>query len=479
MLFRKTALIALLILVLMLLGGVVWMWSSQARLYSDPNAPRTNDSYLRAHALAEKLPPVPTNFFSSVVVDQSSSNQIQIWSPGSFQTPDIDYEPLKVLEVDSSQTANLGAGSIRLACIGVAHSLIRTNIDWSTSIPATYYMPDLHPATAEETAGIVPHYDRKLQFYGDFPSASFYFVCSNLSGFKTLNFTAFDARTHHPLTQGYSSSYLSNVFWFSPTVRLWHQTPVELIVTVATGPAQTFTIAPRSGAEIQYPGGVIRVLAVTDLELGGTSSRSDGRTNHVTMRVETGPRFDRGRPRSTFLFYSWPNARLRGEIEHYGHDGKKLQTYGGGTSGHLINSRIVAEVEEVKEIRFQYYPNIYRLVFKIPELPGLPEQNRNLENLFDVYVPSMHFQYEHHFQDNIPQLVQMSYASLPLTFSNAFFPIIRTNTTARALFQELGSMLANREDQLVADPEKNKIEARPHPLYALVQKFKKKLGLTP
>jgi hypothetical protein len=477
MLSRKAALTALLLLVVVLLGAGAWFWSSQTRLYSNPSAVRTNDIYLRAHAAAEKLPEMPPNFFSSIVVQHTSTNQIDIFAPGSY-APEVEYEPLETHQVSPSQTVQLGAGTIRLAYVATAYAAIRTNIDWSTSLRANYYTPDLRPVPEEEAKTVFHVYDRNLQFYGDFPAASFYFASSNISDFKPFNFTAFDARTHHPLTQGHSSSLRTNLFWFSPTIRLWHQTPIELVVTVATGPAEEFTAEPRPGAELSYPGGVIRVLAVSDVEFGGTSSRGDGRTNHITLKG--GPGFTGPgdpRPRSSFLFYAWPNSRLRGEIQFYGPEGKKLQTYGGGTSGGLIHSRVFGRPEDVKEIRFRHYPNVHRLIFTIPELPGLPEENRNLANLFDVHVPSMHFQYEYHFQDNIPQLVQMSYSSLPLTFSNAFFPIIRTNTTARALFQELATMLSNREHQLVADPEENRIEARPNPLYALIQKLRKKVGL--
>ena len=42
---------------------------------------------------------------------------------------------------------------------------------------------------------------------------------------------------------------------------------------------------------------------------------------------------------------------------------------------------------EFGEIQIKYYPHIKKLVFRLPELPGLPERNRNLQNLFDAFIP--------------------------------------------------------------------------------------------
>ncbi len=475
MLFRKAALITLFILVLLAIAAGGWYWNSQTRLYSSPTSIRTNDTYLLAHAPGKKLPPMPTNFFTSLRVEQTT-NEVQVWVPGGFSSPEPDYEPLQVHQAGPSQSVQIGSGSIRLAFVGTAHDVITTNFEWGIRLPAKYYTPDLQPATLSETTNVIQDYDRNLQFDGDFPAASFYFVKSNLPAFKSLNFAAFDARTQHPVTQGYGSSSLSNVFYYNPTIRLWHQTPVEVLLTIATGPQESFSIRPTAGAEIAYPSGIIRLLATADYNLGGTSTRSDGRTNHITLREATQPNWDT-RPYCSFVFYCWPNARFRGEVEFYDADGKKLQAYSSGTSGKLYHARINAYLEDVKEIRFQYYPNLHRISFTIPELPGLPEQNRNLENLFDIYVPAIHFQYEHAFQDNIAQVVQMTYSSVPLTFPNAYFPTIRTNTTARALFTEMASLLSNPEHQLVADPVKNKIESRPTPLAALIQKVKKTFRL--
>jgi hypothetical protein len=480
MLFRKAALILTIIFVLATIGLALWFWKSHNALYSSPTTIRTNDSYLRAHAPSTNVPPLPTNLFSSITIKQST-NQIDIWAPESF-TPrfDQDYGPLEIHHADSSQSVALGTGSVRLAYISSAYATFKTNLEWGMEIPANFYTADLRPITGGALPGIIPKHERKVHFYGDFPAARFFFVSSNLPHFKLLKFGAYDARTHQLLTQGHSSSVQGNLFWYGTSVALWHQTPIEIIVTIAAGPPQTYTMPATVGSELEYPGGVIRFLASSPVEFGGTSTRSDGRTNHITLTASASNYTPSDqRPRSSLLFYLWPDSTLHGNLEYFGHNGQKIETYGGGTSSGINHVRIFARPEDLEEIRFTYYPQAYRLNFTIPELPGLPEQNRNLENLFDVHIPYMQFRYEYAFQENVTKIVQMRHSYLPLTFPNSYFPTFRTNTTARELFLELGSLLSDPTKQLIADPRENVIEARPHPVRALYEKFKKKVGLGP
>ena len=140
---------------------------------------------------------------------------------------------------------------------------------------------------------------------------------------------------------------------------------------------------------------------------------------------------------------------------------------------------MIGRLEDIKEIRLLHYPNLHRLTFTIPELPGLPEQNRHVANLFDVHIPYMRFRYEYSFQSGVAQLLQMQNHSIPLTFTNNYFPTFRTNTTTRALFREMASMLSDPEKRIVVNPESNTIEAKRHPLAVLRHKVRQTLGLKP
>jgi hypothetical protein len=114
----------------------------------------------------------------------------------------------------------------------------------------------------------------------------------------------------------------------------------------------------------------------------------------------------------------------------------------------------------VKEIRVKYYPKISRLIFRLAELPGLPEENRNVRNYFDVRVPYMRFNQPWELQNGLARLLNLSFNSLPLNPTNSYFPLIYTNATVREIFWDVDKRLANPGDELRPNPATNQIEVK-------------------
>ena len=178
------------------------------------------------------------------------------------------------------------------------------------------------------------------------------------------------------------------------------------------------------------------------------------------------------------LLHVWPSAfGAPVEVEVWGKNGKKLQGGNAGTSGNLMKVTVDGFADDIEEVRLKYYTKKYRVIFTIPELPGLPEQNRGVKNLFEVHVPYMNLQYEYDFQHGISKLLQMEQSHFALNFPNAYFPSVRSNTTPRELFLEMEGLLANKDSQLVADPVKNEIRERKNPLLEALEKFQKMVGI--
>ncbi|MGZ8900711.1 MAG: hypothetical protein ACXW3Z_11500, partial [Limisphaerales bacterium] len=285
MLFRKAAVIVTVLLVIGAFGLGLWFWKSQNRFFSSPAAVRTNQIYLQAHAPVTNVPSIDTNLFSQFQIARDT-NRIQIsfpdWTSGRGE---VEYAPLNIHRANASQRIKIGEGSLRLVNIGMAYAQPRTNFDFGTQVPATYYTPDAKPVAREALPTMLPAYQQTLSFDGTFPASQFVFASTNIPELKTLRFQAFDATTHYPLASGYSSGEFTNGFYFGSALHLWHQTPVELIVTVATGPTETYSITPEEGAELQYPGGRMRLLIMSEDDLGSWSSNSDGRTNVMTFKL--------------------------------------------------------------------------------------------------------------------------------------------------------------------------------------------------
>ncbi len=480
MLLRKAALILGVLLAVAAVGLAVWFWNTQNRLYSNPAALRKSAHYDRVFSDPTNAPPLPTNLYASFQIDRQT-NQIVIFSPAiPHEIAEKAYEPFSIVHADSSHSAAVSNGAIRLAYIGIGSAQPRTNFEWGLQVPAAYYSPDakpLTPAASNELNRIVPKYQRTLSFNGSYPESQFIFISSNVPAIKTISFTAFDARTRYSLSSGYSSSTYSNGFYFANDLRIWHQTPIQLVTTLATGPTNHYPIAVSEGAEVSYPGGHIRLMLMADNEdLGSWSSSHDGRSNVVTIGLRRGHGWPLNRKSCSFIFHAWPRSGSAPiDFQFFDASGKLLNGYRKGSAGHLLTTAVEAKLADVKQIRLVHYPNQYRLIFTIPELPGLPEQNRNIQNLFDVHIPYMYFRYEHTFQDEIGHLLQMNQQHFALNFPNGYFPSIRTNTTPRELFLEMENLLPNL--RLVVDPEKNQISDEPHPIAAAIQAIKTKLGL--
>ena len=334
----------------------------------------------------------------------------------------------------------------------------------------------LDPATIR---GTLPMRSGGTPFRGTFPRAEFYFQSTNLpSDVMLIGFQAFDHRTRRLLTSGHSSSMqrgAETTIWISADIELWHQTPIDLVLTIATGPIElTSHPIDLSTSPIPFPGGMLKLLHIAEAEINGWGTDINNGTNYVTLSTDR----DTKPSKTSFVFFGWPTMQgLPLQIQLARADGQPAQHTGRSSSETLLIATVDEKPADLAKIEMRYYPNVYRLVFHLPELPGLPEENRNLENLFDTHIPYIRLPYEHAYQSTILKLIAMEAPHIPLSYSNLFFPIIRTNTTARELFREMESLASNPEKLLVVDPVKNKVRHEQSTLHSLINKAKKKLGL--
>ncbi|HEV8541705.1 MAG TPA: hypothetical protein VGR78_04885 [Verrucomicrobiae bacterium] len=484
--FRRAAAITTIILLIMAAVLAIYMLRRGAFLYSDPGLARDNATYSVLTRQSPTLPPFPTNLLSSISTEETPS-QITFRFPQTYNVPYEDG-PVTIVRSPATIPATVGAGSVSLRAVASAYSASLTNFRAAADIFETVQLtPRIYnPALQEMSeAGLEAFrktsssWEATLQFYGDFPSARFYFSFTNLPEIRLMGFQPFDARTKQSLTTSYGSSGPDqrNAFYYESPLALWHQTPLELCLSVATGPIETRTLDPAGKGELHFPRGVIKLMGIRDGHLS-SSSTSDGRSNVVVFRAR-GPNFSvPPGPRTTFIFFGWPaGSSVPVDFDFFGENGKVLTQDGGGISGNFILKTVAAQAGQVKEIRVKYYPNLYRIIFTLSELPGLPEENRNIRNLFDARIPYTRIRSEWDFQRTIECLTAMEVPPLNLQFTNTVFPINRTNLTTRDLFLEFGAHLANPGESLGVDPAQNRIIVRKHPLVVLYDRIKKYLNL--
>jgi hypothetical protein len=473
MFLRKTAIVLVVVAVVVAGAFMFFARGSGRALFSDPAAQRTSPEYRRftsGERSSELLSP-PTN----IVVERSES-RVVMRIPGPMPQQPENFFATEVRRTSGTNAIQFGEGSVWLAGIGVGYAAPKTNFDYSVEVRAKLYAADLRPlAREEESAALLDwRWNGQVNAQGMFPQARFIFATTNLTEFKALSAAVFDAPTRQPLMNSYGYAAERNTFCYEGEIGLWHQTPLEIGVTIAIGPTETFSMEPKENAELRYPGGFLKLVAIADGGSGGFSSSSDGRTNVVSISLGSDTRDDR----ASFVFLSWPTASdLPLDIELLDDAGKPLPNYGSSSGSNVLVPSVRGAADEVKEIRIKYYPKVYRIIFKLPELPGLPEENRDLKNLFDARVPYMRLQQQWSVDDALRRLTQMNIfmGSLPLNPTNIYYPIIYTNRTTRDIFEDVAHHLADPQDRLKADAEKNQIEVARPPLALLLDQVKKLL----
>ncbi|MEM7014323.1 MAG: hypothetical protein AAF585_22910, partial [Verrucomicrobiota bacterium] len=65
-----------------------------------------------------------------------------------------------------------------------------------------------------------------------------------------------------------------------------------------------------------------------------------------------------------------------------------------------------AKLNEIGSIKLKYYADIERVIFRTP-IPGLPEFNQDIDNLFDQRVPFLLVTHENEILDHVARMTQL------------------------------------------------------------------------
>ena len=464
-LIRRILIALTVLLVLTLIAAVLWMASGADRLHSSPGIVRQNAAYKRVFATPDPWPPVPEDLMTDVLFITN-----QPYLDVAFPDTPMGSRPAMphvLIRASAASPVQIGEGTLALEYVGIGYTIPKTNFDWGISLPMRLFTAELKPIDAEE-AFPKEKRRRNLEFHGTWPQVKFLCSTANFSHLRLLGWELFDARTQWSLANRRSYGLESTGrMVLEGELQTWRPLATELVISVAAGPVTENLIPPKPGAEVRSSLGAVRLLAVYDQEMGNWSSV--GKMGIESVRLEPSPPssgYDPG-PVSTFVFLAWPaGPGIPIEIEMLNSEGKLIPSHGEGSSSRLFIATARAPLKDVRQLRVRCFEKIYQVVLSLPEIPGLPEENRGIENLFDTHVPYMRLRYEYDFQAAVKDLVQMEAYHLPLVYPNGYFPITFTNTTAREMFKHMQS-LAPASQQLIADPLKNRIEMREPGMVAL------------
>lgn len=444
--------------------------SRESVLHSDPASLRESKYYDRILGPAQTVETIKASGLDSFKVS-TNENSLELTYEHS-DSAEYDFSEYTVHHVSTDHRFAFRDGSILLDGLGVAflESGSATNGS-STSIPTRYYHPDSQPFNELDIEKRLPNeWDRKSQIYKPFPTTTFLFSIQGLEERKILGASLFDARTHKRLSGGYSfSAGNDSSIQLMLEMQMWHTGPVEFVLTLAHGEVEEFRIRPEVGETIDVGKGKLRLIGIGNGRRRSSQSNSNGTTNRVKFQFSESSD-DRG---VTLVFAVLPRASwIPIDLDFLDDNGDVLRGAGSGRTGHFAHYSTRVERNKVAAVRVKYYPTVKRLVFHLSEIPGLPEENRGVENLFDVRIPYARVSQEYEFRNLITETVQMSIS--PYGSPNmppGYFPITFTNATPLTLLDEYLKHLPDRRFPRI-DAEKHTITLEPPYAIRLLNKIK-------
>lgn len=437
---------------------IAWMVAGyQEPLYSPASGIRRGSlAYYQKYLGPRTSPPIATNLLDKLTFTRSEDALKVSGIPSVAERPwPLDIE---VVRIPPGGGYAMESGEMKLVAQGIAYGPYPEGSRSSeVELSGHHFSPEGRELTEEEVLKLLedPYVIgfRNLSFKGHFPRVRFIFQPPEGTEILLHRAQAFDPRTK--VLRSGSTAY--GVVGGKPVVDLetghWQDAPTEVALDIAHGPVEEIEIPMQVGEVIRRGSWEMHLVAVEKGQ--GRASRNGD--DSATLR------FDRGthRRHTQLLFVVAPwYYHLPVEIEAVNHSGQRLYVENKAGGRGFLTATADGFPEDIQALRVRYYPHVRRLVYEIPGLFGMPEENRGIENLFDLHLPVIRVANRSDFERCILRLVQLgSQQSSPATaFPTGYFPKHFTNTTPRELLAEYMRHATNR------GPSRAEIDLNSHQL---------------
>jgi len=363
--------------------------TSGGRLYSDPAAPRPESvrEWEEFNTLNPEHKPVKQDLWQSVTLTTESATRVVLTH--SLGDPPKGFLYVQsVHEIQANEKLEMDGGTFGLKTIGVALRYPRHK----DNDPPEYRVFDsgLAELSEEQISDLRRQGLWKIRgTYSQNPVGAFQFVLEHRGwpGVPIKAWNLFDARTRKRLSSGGVWNTSGGSTQFSTTLpTMWHSGPVDLVVDVAYGAPTVFEFPPEPGAGFAHGDLDCRLLGVVRNSLFSVEPNGKGR---LDIDHASGNQSPDG---TGYIFLCQPTAAdLPVDFEFLDSEGNILDGSGSSTAGYVTCIYTNQPRERVARIRAKCAAHVRRVVIHLPCLPGLPEANRNVTNLFDVRIPFVRF----------------------------------------------------------------------------------------
>ncbi|HYE33469.1 MAG TPA: hypothetical protein VEH27_18745 [Methylomirabilota bacterium] len=448
------------IVALALIGCGLWLsCRGMPRLSGgiSPAAPRALpelDQLLKTTATPESIPPLPQSTVTeterrvTVSITNKPIANAQLWGH-------------TIHHLSPTGQVSVGETVVSLRAVGVVLPPNEHRTQGSREAQGRFFDRELKPLSEAAARELYPNdWDRRLDARGFAPSYTFRFTTEKGPGLKILSGEVRDARTGFRVTSGYSSGGGGGAFHFSPWLGAWHPAPVLVMIEVGYGDPEVVEIEAKPGATLEHRFGKLAVAAIVDGKSTSFSSNSRTTADKTQLWDYNFERDKSGRGCSVVFVCTPSTQSLPLDFEFLGEDGKRLDNHGTSSSASVLTAAVDAPASALKRVRILKRTQLGRIVMRLEELPGLPEDNRNVSDLMQVQAPVVHFDGEWEMRSfielgtqstlNIPRWVQAPPGYFPRTFTNA---------TPAMIVEEM-RVLQPTPTRVVYNSKKNEIQFR-------------------
>jgi hypothetical protein len=406
----------------------------------DAATAKPDDAYKQAQAKGAAWEPMPPDFFDNVSIVTNDTEISVSWPMGDFGQRSFPAE-LALMGADGA--LQLAEGVLRLVAMGSALASLVPQSEWQNYYPRTapgqYFTHDGKPLSTNEVKALMPGVELgEFRTYQAFPNFKLWFSTTNLPVMKALRVSGFDARTKQPIVSHWSSEVSNGTLVVGMEPTMWHPGPVRLLVDLALGPTVDHMLSNRKAARVDLPLGGIKIVDRQTLPPGrdiqGWNSGATGGKLSIRMNVRQTSSEHAKALRTLFVLGIHPQSFNNPfDYEAIDNDGKIIETRTHGSSWNLNFVSVAAEPERIKGFRIKFYPKAYRVFVDLPEIPGLPEFNRGVENLLDVKVPFALFNQQWDREDFIRKTLQVDLPYFGVAASAEKWPMAFTNVSVREI----------------------------------------------
>ena len=427
---------------IILLSMVIVMLSGgEAVLYCSPNSPRISGVADWEATISPVQEPVQLDegFFDSFVISSNNDGWSVEYSYNNIAGNSFAYE---LSELTPGEPLNIGGGSLEFSAIGTAY--LGANQELEDDAKYRYYNSRLQSISDEEVSELENDniIEKGMNFrYNFFPSVQFGIKSQDIEDLMFHGIQIFDASTHAKLAGGLGRSEYKRHCWYNTHIPLWHRAAVDVVIDVSYGPTKTFEFAPQAGEGFEYDIFKCRLIHVFE---GVDTSHHSSSSNE---KVITQQLFKAAPDEASLCFFfacQLQANQIPVTFKFLDADGNILKGLSQrSSSNNSLKIYLHQPLDRVALIRARTRTRRQRIVIRLPYIPGLPEENDAIDDLFDVYIPYVRLRDPGRVGRFLTQTLQLRHSRstgrIPQdSFDNSLFPLDFYDVTLREIAERYG-----------------------------------------